>query len=257
MVNLQEGMRRAALLVGILGASFGCFVSYVTLRDALDRQTQHNAFELLTKSDVVRQERLSLVLAEETPAKEEIEKLRTLNEDRQRQVLSTLTLGARERILIRLILDRVAVAENVKANAWDAFYASNTQEDFKRRFDRINLPSETKAELWKVKLRSGNDPYAAIAEDPFADIAEGDGLEAPSREIAKNRSGIKKIHWRRDCEVESIERDDGTILYPVAPPTLSRYLLVAIFPPGGFFFPWGFVRIFSWVMAGFSPESSK
>src|SRR6266567_4097668 len=50
-------MRRLALLLGVLGATLGCFASYVVLRDALEVRARHKAFERLATSDVVRQER--------------------------------------------------------------------------------------------------------------------------------------------------------------------------------------------------------
>ena len=59
-MNVREGMRRLALLLGVLGAAFGCFASYVVLRDALAARARHKAFELLATSDVVQRERKSL-----------------------------------------------------------------------------------------------------------------------------------------------------------------------------------------------------
>ncbi len=59
-MNVREGMRRLALLVGVLGAAFGCFGSYVVSRDALAARERNRAFELLATSDVVQQERKSL-----------------------------------------------------------------------------------------------------------------------------------------------------------------------------------------------------
>jgi hypothetical protein len=57
-MNVREGMRRLALLVGVLGAIAGCFASYaVILRDALEARARHKAFELLATPDVVQQER--------------------------------------------------------------------------------------------------------------------------------------------------------------------------------------------------------
>jgi hypothetical protein len=54
-MNVKEGMRRLALLVGVLGATLGCFASYVVLRDALAARARHKAFELLATSDVVQE----------------------------------------------------------------------------------------------------------------------------------------------------------------------------------------------------------
>jgi hypothetical protein len=59
-MNVKEGMRRLALLLGVLGATLGCFASYVVLRDAMSARARYKAFELLATSDVVQQERRSV-----------------------------------------------------------------------------------------------------------------------------------------------------------------------------------------------------
>lgn len=59
-MNFHEGMRRLALLLGVLGATFACFASYTVLRDALGARARCKAFELLETSDVVQQERKSV-----------------------------------------------------------------------------------------------------------------------------------------------------------------------------------------------------
>jgi len=50
----------------MLGAVFGCFVSYAVLRDALAARARHKMFELLEASDVVQQERKSAQEKEES-----------------------------------------------------------------------------------------------------------------------------------------------------------------------------------------------
>jgi hypothetical protein len=59
-MNFKEGMRRVALLVGVLGIILGCFFSYAVLRDAREARARYKAFDLLEKSDVVKQERRSV-----------------------------------------------------------------------------------------------------------------------------------------------------------------------------------------------------
>src|SRR5712692_4633381 len=59
-MNVKEGMRRLALLLGVLGAALACFASYMVLRDALGARARYKAFELLETSDVVQQERKSV-----------------------------------------------------------------------------------------------------------------------------------------------------------------------------------------------------
>lgn len=59
-MNLREGTRRLALLLGVAGAAVGAFASYMELQDLLSQRTRHNQFEHLATSDVVQQERVSL-----------------------------------------------------------------------------------------------------------------------------------------------------------------------------------------------------
>ena len=55
-MNLREGTRRLALLLGIVGAIVGGFASYLELQTTLVQQASHNRFEQLADSDVVKQE---------------------------------------------------------------------------------------------------------------------------------------------------------------------------------------------------------
>jgi len=56
-MNLREGTRRLALLLGVVGAILGGFASYLELQTVLNQRSQHNKFEQLTASDVVTHER--------------------------------------------------------------------------------------------------------------------------------------------------------------------------------------------------------
>jgi hypothetical protein len=56
-VNLREGTRRLAMLLGMAGVIVGGLASYVELQAALEQRARRNRFEGLVNSDVVRQER--------------------------------------------------------------------------------------------------------------------------------------------------------------------------------------------------------
>jgi hypothetical protein len=56
-MNLKEGTRRLALLLGVAGAILGGFASYSELQTVLNQRTRHNRFEQYATSDLVRQER--------------------------------------------------------------------------------------------------------------------------------------------------------------------------------------------------------
>ena len=59
-MNLKEGTRRLALLLGAVGAILGGSASYMELQTTLSQRARHNRFEQLSNSDVVQQERKNL-----------------------------------------------------------------------------------------------------------------------------------------------------------------------------------------------------
>lgn len=58
-MNLREGTRRLALLLGVVGAIAGGFVSYLELQTTLEQRTRHNKFEQLANPSLVQQARRS------------------------------------------------------------------------------------------------------------------------------------------------------------------------------------------------------
>lgn len=56
-MNLREGTRRLALLLGAVGAIAGGFASYLELQPALEQRAAHIRFERLANSQVVGQAR--------------------------------------------------------------------------------------------------------------------------------------------------------------------------------------------------------
>lgn len=56
-MNLREGTRRLALLLGVAGAIAGGFASYVELQPVMRQRADHQRFEQLANSDVVQHER--------------------------------------------------------------------------------------------------------------------------------------------------------------------------------------------------------
>ena len=55
-MNLREGTRRLALLLGVIGAILGGFASYLDLDLLMPQLKRHNKFVQLTNSDLVKQE---------------------------------------------------------------------------------------------------------------------------------------------------------------------------------------------------------
>ncbi len=56
-MNLREGTRRLALLLGLVGAILGGVVSYAQLQSLMRQRADHQRFEQLANSEVVQQER--------------------------------------------------------------------------------------------------------------------------------------------------------------------------------------------------------
>jgi hypothetical protein len=56
-MNLKEGTRRLALLLGAVGAILGGFASYMELQTTLKQRASYIKFERFAASDVVQQER--------------------------------------------------------------------------------------------------------------------------------------------------------------------------------------------------------
>ena len=56
-MNLREGTRRLALLLGVAGAILGGFVSYFQLQSTMRRRAEHKRFEQFANSEVLQRER--------------------------------------------------------------------------------------------------------------------------------------------------------------------------------------------------------
>jgi hypothetical protein len=56
-VNLREGTRRLALLLGVAGAIAGGFASYLELQTLTSQRARHDRFEIQANSDAVQQDR--------------------------------------------------------------------------------------------------------------------------------------------------------------------------------------------------------
>jgi hypothetical protein len=100
--------------------------------------------------------------------------------------------------------------------------------------------------------------YSETDVDPWDKAAADNGaMEAWQQgEPSKvNKGGIKDIYWTPQKTISSIETEDGQMLYPTQPPSAWLYFLAALLPILGFFVPWGMVRAFGWVGAGFSQPS--
>lgn len=223
-MNLKEGTRRLALLLGATGAIIGGFASYLELQSILKQRERHNNFERMAASEVVQQERNSWTLTLRYAPKEAIEALRKLTEDQQREVLRGLTHDER--------LDLLAKLQCASSDLGTGSTAAVQQN-----LSRVqNVPE---GYILDAPEKRKDDPFACVAE----------AIDPPTSTV--NRGGIKVIHWSKALRVESIETEDGQTLYSAPAPNRWLYIFAAILPLLGFVLPWGLVRAVGWVGAGF------
>lgn len=94
----------------------------------------------------------------------------------------------------KAVLDPIPVANDMKANAWDAYSQATSPDDFKARFDKIALPDNAKADLWDMKFKGGisalsglTAPKTTLLQDAETDPRMNGALEPqiPSAPIPK------------------------------------------------------------------------
>jgi hypothetical protein len=221
-VNLREGMRRLALLLGVVGAILGGFASYLELQSILNQKERHNKFEQFAKSDVVRQEQKSWPLTLLYTTDKALEAFRKLPKNQQLDVIDHLTRKEKDELLAKL---------NCKPLQQEESIAAETRKD---------LVTDPKYPGWEV------------VPGPEKDVSNACSAEAsdpPNSTI--NRNGINTIHWTKTLEVDFLDMADGQVLYAESAPNRWLYLLVVILPLLGFGLPWGLIRAVGWVGTGF------
>jgi hypothetical protein len=226
-MNLKEGTRRLALLLGLAGAIVGGFASYMGLQDVLSQRTRHNKFEQLMASDVVqRQSKFLQKSADFIPGPYPMDKKQFAQKIKAR---FPEYKDIDDETLVVIILEKYPqYRDMVKVDPWEKYAVkekSGTAIDPKTR-ERIQTPPDF----------IPDDPYPAIALPNPSDV---------------NKGGIKTINWTHGYGVESIVTEDGQTLYPTQAPAAWQYLFIVLVPILGFCIPWGAVRAIGWVGAGF------
>jgi len=214
-MNLKEGTRRLALLLGVAGAICGSFASYLELQTILEQRARHSNFERYANSDVVRQEKGEpdwSVRNAQAPG----EKWNPVPELRAKY--PGLKEWSDERILESL-------SDPAKFRSAFPQYAALSDDVIKRNIAVLRAKAT-------MDSSPANGPWEVVATEVDAD-------------------GIKIINWNKSHGVESIETEDGGTLYPTPAPSRWLYLFAAILPLLGFALPWGLIRAVGWVGAGF------
>lgn len=221
-MNAKEGMRRVGLVAGVLGACVGSYVSYTYSVALLEQRHQHEEFQSLASSPVVRQEvlflknNLSLSKAAKTPrdasAKDPLHKApeKVLADDDPNNPFNASKPGT------------PATPTAHKPNAFDRAFATPLV----------------------VENASVADAFQK-ADDAVDAIGGG------SKGWRIDEGGIKKIYFRPDGELKAIEKDDGVTVYASSSPPLWSYLLALVPTILGFLLPWGSLAVLTWVGTGF------
>jgi len=232
-LNLKEGTRRLAVLVGLAGVILGAFASYIELQSLLSQKVRHNAFEQLTASDVVKHERTCRLLG--------------------------YTSGCSQiELPPSAVFDRQSQADPYAATAEKSDPPLTVQGPDGKTYQFP--PGTDKAAEIRYFKRKGirSDPFAAIAEPSSSDVPAKFSSESITPLASEVNIGeIKTINWTMGTGygVQSIETQDGQIHYPTPLLSAWRYLLIALLPILGFFIPWGTIRAIGWVGAGFVASS--
>jgi hypothetical protein len=254
-MNLKEGTRRLALLLGAVGAIFGGFSSYLELHTILEQGARHNKFEQLADSDVVQRERKCRLAGMTSGCSDDPYAATAIQAPAGDPYVATAELSNRHQKVKQMLHDpkfyELPSAEQQKVLATlDPDYA------------QLPLQEQIKVlQIGRQKL-GGSAAGASIDYDALADQVRKEVVPGRKYEITEpdgtplaselNKVGIKTVHWAKDYGVESIETGEGQTLYPTPAPSAWTYLLIALFPILGFFIPWGAVRAIGWVGAGFA-----
>ncbi len=227
-MNLSEGTRRLALVLGGLGAIAGGVLSYVYLQPILHQRELHKAFEQLSNSDVVKEQRKTLQSPDPYA-------------EFQKPAPTSAPRGA--------VLDYDALAQK-RGAALIPPPPSGHAIDPKTGWRVVGLPpgavlkpipQHGRAKLSDtappsspaIEWDSDGKPIRYAAPQPLEYDANGKPID-PFAAIATplpsevNKGGIATINWSHDYGVASIEITNGETLSPA--PARWQYLVGALLP---------------------------
>jgi hypothetical protein len=262
-MNLHEGTRRLALLLGVVGALFGGFASYVELQSVIHQRALHERFDQLANSDVVRLERKTLQAWTPVPdkwAQYAVKRKNTryldpksgepiLIDPQTGNGIETDTKTGKSFEIDPKTGERIKSAPR----AWDANGNPIPSAAPTRAWDANGNPVHIASSPVQIDPKTGRGVLAQNqggSANPGGSTADLD-LFIPSPSDV-NSGGVKTINWAKNYGVYSIETEDGQTLFPIQPPSLWLYLLAAIFPVAGFLVVWGTIRAIGWVVTGFA-----
>jgi hypothetical protein len=236
-MNLGEGMRRLAILVGAVGAITGGCIGYIAgnATGVWATLSAHRGFEsamaLPTMQNVVKE---SPALFVGPPASD------TATTDLD--ALAT-KYGGR-----RVLPQQGQFTDKNIATPYD-FSGPKPKPPAGFELDPhpFSQPKPTNLPPGAVLI----DPYSAYNSKPYGWIVPNHPERLDSL-LKDNRDGINGVHFDSQKRVVSIEFISGDRVERTDTPKFSAYLFVLAFPVGGFLIPWGVIRALSWVLTGFS-----
>lgn len=253
-MNLGEGTRRLALLIGVVGAIVGGVAAYSELQGVLDQRARHNRFEALANLDAVKHERKCRLAGifsgcGDLPNDFVVKAI---------QQPSPQLSGSVDNDSLARKYGGIAVEPTQKSNLppgvkIDAKTGERTPKQYLD--DNGNPISEPHPVIPPPPDGSGIVPVVPPAPPGWVPV-ESDGVtfdwskSIPIPSIVM-KNGIKSINWTHDYGIDSIEMEDSGTVYPTPLPRIWMYFLIALYPLGGFFAPWGTIRAVRWVGAGF------
>jgi hypothetical protein len=237
-MNLREGTRRLALLLGVAGAILGAIGSYSYLQPILHQRELHKIFEQLAESDVVKAQRKILQSPDPLASNGKP------TPDSGGHDIEGLPPGA---ILKPLAKHQGRYGREDVRDPWDEAAADK---------GAMAAWQQGQPTQWQyVKLPDGNYQQfpASYSDAQIHAVLQRNYPNLFPSTVSKD--GIKTINWNHDFAVASIEMADGQTLSSTPAPAAGQYLLVALLPLFGFIIPWGAVRAIGWVVAGFVPST--
>jgi len=184
-MNLREGTRRLALLLGVAGAIVGGFASYLELQAVLSQKARHNRFEQLANLDDVQKERKCRLLGYDSGC-----------------FRMKLPPGA-------------ALVE--QPNDWQDVPTAPPAKVAKREA----APKKDDWSQYEVAPASAAPAKVYLDDNgnPVPSKFSSEAVTPLASEV--NMGEIKTINWSqgKDYRVESIETQDGQTLYPTTAPS--------------------------------------
>jgi hypothetical protein len=275
-MNLREGTRRLALLLGAVGVILGGFAGYTELQSNLSQRARNVRFERLANSDAVKQAKAEPDGFAQNASQSAAEPGRSSGGapitkpgfDPNAPYQTVLKFdpnapysraddgqGSPQQMTLEQFGQRIKSKYPQYANLSDVDIAAKVLAKYPQYISVIASPDAISE--WKTfDAKQREQAMTIMTPDQKLKLATELGYKAVPNAGTVDRGNIKTIHWTEDYRIESIETEDGQTLYPTPAPAGWTYLLIALYPIFGFFVPWSAVRAIGWVGAGFA-ENSK